>query len=384
MTTWRSANGDLPPAPWGPLTVPITCSTGPRSRSKHPVTLTPDWSLVTPHDLEAERILVALGGRLSCIPLNDVVVPALQVLVQLSARRRLPPLTRTQHAGWVISSGTCPRCEGRTFRTPGDAARHVRSLDHWTTRVAPHGRALARLYDEVGLAHAQPAEPRRHSSHPLVREPGGLAELEDAGIPAELVEHVHAVIWSDGPPLPTRLYLSVAYLQVDSTWLTQVVARRPDPDVLTWAAWTYSSIDRRRPQSRLQWLGLGLSTSETTELMHSGRTLEDAEEYADRSGRTLRAAARVLAAWVGSGCTPGPGDLAALDESVGGVWQVPSGGAIDVLLHDIGRLGIEATRTQAALVLAAAGNRPSAVRLLCDGVRDAPGARRHFDSTALQ
>ena len=72
----------------------------------------------------------------------------------------------------------------------------------------------------------------------------------------------------------------------------------------------------------------------------------------------------------GPGARNEKGDLVALDESVGGAWQVPSGGAVDLLVHDLGSEGVPATRTQAALVLAAAGNRPTAMRLLRAGVRD--------------
>lgn len=382
MTGWRSPRGELPPAPDGPLVVEVTCSTGPRSRNRHPVTLERDWTLTTPHDLEAERILLALGGTLSCVPLNDVVVPALRDLVQLSARRRLAGVRRTTQGRWRVATRSCRRCHGRAFRSPADAARHERSPEHWAALIAPHHAALHRLYDRVG--HEHPAVTRRPTGHPLVREVGGLADLYDAGVPPEFVEETHAAVWADGPAMPVAFYLSAAYLLPDLDWLARVAEERPDPDVLTWAAWTESRLDRHRPQARLQWLALGLGVREVTRLMGGGYTVEDAESYAAVTGRSTRRAAQLLAGWQAAECTPGPGDLVALDDAVGDAWEVPSGGAIDLLLHDAGPAGGPVTRTQAGLVLAAAGSRPVAARLLRAGVRDARTAAQHLqESSAL-
>lgn len=378
MAAWQSVRGELPPSPDGPLTLEVPCSTGGRARA-HPVTLEAGWALTTPHDLAAERILLAFGGTLSCLPLHDVVVPALRELVQLSARRRLPQVTRRRRDHWVITAGHCRRCRAHTFRTASDAARHERSLEHWTARLRPHDRVFARLYDAVGAAHATTEHAGPPASHPLVREPQGAAALYDAGVPLELVESTHAAVWPDGPPLPVALYLSTAYLTPDLAWLAHVARRRPDPDVLTWAAMTESALDRHHPEARLQWLGLGLGTRDVERLMDGGYTIEDATAHAAATGRSLRLAARLLAAWRAAGCAPGPGDVAALDRIVGPTWKVPSSAAVDLLLHDVGRGRHAPTRTQAGLVLAAAGSRPAALRLLHAGVRDPLTVARLLD-----
>ena len=175
MGAWQSPLGDLPPSPDGPLTTQVTCRAGTRGRgAKHDITLAADWSLTTPHDLDAERILAAFGGTLSCINLNDVVVPALHELVQLSARRRLAGVRRTDRSRWILTRRTCTRCHDRAFRTPADAARHERTLDHWVGATRADKRTLGRLYDAVGQAHFDPdtTRPRRAPDGPRGRRRG--------------------------------------------------------------------------------------------------------------------------------------------------------------------------------------------------------------------
>jgi hypothetical protein len=379
MAEWVSPLGPLPPAPGGPLTSQVTCRTSARGRgAKHDITLASDWSLTTPHDLDAERILAAFGGTLSCITLHDVVVPALRELVQLSARRHLAGVRRTDRHQWILTRRTCPRCHDRGFRTPADAARHERTPDHWVGATRADKRTLGRLYDAVGQAHAttQTTRPRQH---PMVLEVGGVADLWDAGIPLEFVEHVHDHVWPDGPALPNALYLSAAYLLPDLDWLAAVARERQDPDVLTWAAWTECDLDRHKPESRLQWLAMGLSVRDVQRLMTAGYTADDAEEYSHLTRQSVRRAAATLAAWHAADCIPGPGDLAALDEAAPDAWRVPSGGAVDLLEHDVRGLRPPPTRTQIGLVLAVAGTRATALSLLRLGVRDPVVAARYLD-----
>ncbi len=381
MGAWQSPLGNLPPSPDGPLTTQVTCRAGTRGRgAKHDITLGPDWSLTTPHDLDAERILAAFGGTLSCIPLSDVVVPALHELVQLSARRRLAGVRRTDRSRWILARRTCPRCHDRAFRTPADAARHERTLDHWVGATRADKRTLGRLYDAVGQAHFNP-DTARPREHPMVHEVGGVVDLWDAGVPLEFVEHVHAHVWPDGPALPVALYLSAAYLLPDLDWLAAVALQRPDPDVLTWAAWTECDLDRHHPESRLQWLATGLSVRDVQRLMTAGYTIDDAQSYAALTGRPLRSAASFLAAWHAADCLPGPGDLAALEEAAPDAWTVPGGGAIDLLANDVSGLRPPPTRTQVGLVLAIAGTRTAALSLLRLGVRTPAEAAVFLDDS---
>ena len=65
------------PEPGGaPLEVVVRCRTSPTAEDArtHPVTIHPDWSVTTPHDLDAERVGMALGGYCSCVELVDVTI----------------------------------------------------------------------------------------------------------------------------------------------------------------------------------------------------------------------------------------------------------------------------------------------------------------------
>ncbi len=378
MVQWQSSEPDLPPAPDGALSARVDCATGARVTGSHEVRLEADWSLATPHDLEAERILAALGGSMSCLALADVVVPTLRDLVQLSGRRRLAGVARTgaKRWRWRITSGSCRRCGARTFPALSDAVRHERTLEHWAESAAmsqagPVARgSLCELYDAAGRARRAAADYVPAPGHPHVIESGAMSELHGVGICEEFVDHVHDVVWPDGPALPTRLYVAAAYLLPDLDWLASVARERPDVDVLTWAAWSETPLDRNQPQARLQWLALGVSTHDTARLMHAGYTPDEVTAYATMSGVGAARAASIMAAWEATGCKPSAVDLLALDRTVGTSWEPPSGGAIDLLLDSTRDLRPAPTRTQAALVLAAVGTRPNAVAVLTTGARD--------------
>ena len=107
----------LPPAPDGPLTISIRCSTvranGPGKR--HDITINPDWTITTPHDLDLERIATAMGGYLSCLEFGDHTLPALYELVQLHAppliaRGRVGPDLSGRPAGLPCSGNRRHRC----------------------------------------------------------------------------------------------------------------------------------------------------------------------------------------------------------------------------------------------------------------------------------
>lgn len=69
----------LAPAPGGgAITVEVVCGALPSddSTETHPVTIHADWSSTTVHDLEAERVVRALGGWCSCLHFVESIVPA--------------------------------------------------------------------------------------------------------------------------------------------------------------------------------------------------------------------------------------------------------------------------------------------------------------------
>src|SRR4051812_21417710 len=74
--TWSITAGRRPPAtPDGtPLVLEVSCPSGVDGR--HEVTLAPDWSMQSPHDLVAERVLVAFGGSSPCLKLEQAIAAA--------------------------------------------------------------------------------------------------------------------------------------------------------------------------------------------------------------------------------------------------------------------------------------------------------------------
>lgn len=76
-----------------PATIRVPCSGVPYALgpATYAVTVAPDWTVETPHDLAAERVALAFGGYSSCLELVEKGVPA--------ARRR-----RQSGGGWVLQS----------------------------------------------------------------------------------------------------------------------------------------------------------------------------------------------------------------------------------------------------------------------------------------
>ncbi len=374
---WSSPLGEIGPAPeGGALTVSVSCRTrrGRGGRS-HDVVIGPDWSVTTPHDLAAERIGVALGGYLSCLDLVDHTVPALKDLLQLTARRLLPPISRNHVGRWVVDQPTAGcTCRTQSFTTPYEAAEHVRAPGHLARRYGADPRQLQRLLDAAGAAHGgfQMCPPPGWVALGSIREPRGIDVLWGAGVPPELVLEVQEEVLPRGGPLPTAAYLGAAYRCDDLAWLRSTVEHAGDadvdPDVVVWAAWSYGNGDRTRPHARGDWLATGVPRSAVDVLVDGGIGLREAEELAEITGRPVRRAALVLAAWERAGCRPGPGDIAALDVLGVGDSFEPTSGAVESLHQATRRLPVPPTRTQVAVLLGLAGNRPDALALAKQGV----------------
>ena len=206
-----------------------------------------------------------------------------------------------------------------------------------------------------------------------VREPRGIDVLWGAGVPPELVMEVQDRV------LPTRWAVADRGLP-----RCRLPLRRPglagdrrsrrcpdadlDPDVVVWAAWSYGNGDRAHPHARGDWLALGVPRSAIDVLVDGGIGVRMAEELAEATGRTVARAALVLAAWERAGCRPGPGDIAALDVLGVGDSYEPTSGAVESLHQATRRLPVPPTRTQVAVLLGLAGNRPDALALAKRGV----------------
>ncbi len=394
---WVHPRGDAAPVPTGDGSweVLVSCRhVSPHGEGEafaptvHPVTVRADWSVVTPHRLADLRRAIGPSGRASCLDLVDRVVPALHDLVQLRSRRRVAGLTRTAAGRWRLTrpAAAC-ECASATFPGPVEAAAHERTTEHLAARYGADATVLARLVGELGAAYDgfEGAPPEAWDVLPLVAEPDGLDVLWAAGVPPDLVA---TVVESVRPPrgaLPVEAVLGAVFHSGDLAWLSGVVRAattvhgdREVADVAAWAAWSYGPTDRTRPLLRAAWVACGVSRPVCDSLVAAGVLVEDAEDLAEATGRTLVDAAELLAAWERVGCRLAPGDLLVLDRAGVTPEYRPHPVAVEALVHTAERLRCRVTRTQLAVLLGLAGSRSAVVRLLTDGVVDVTEAARRL------
>lgn len=113
----------------GGLTVAVECGARPPggSADTHLATVHPDWTVTTPHDLEAERIAQALGGWSGCLHFVDAIVPALRHALTLMHDPAL--LDRDADGNWLNTPTRCRHGRHR-HRSLRDAMRHEISPVH--------------------------------------------------------------------------------------------------------------------------------------------------------------------------------------------------------------------------------------------------------------
>lgn len=355
----------VPPTPDGTFSFHIRCSTvrdgGPSTR--HAVTISPDWTIKTPHDLDLERIAVAMGGYLTCVHLADHTIPALRELVQLQARRIVPPMWRESDGRWRLPCD----CRPNSYTAASFAADHLRDPTHVARVHNVSAATLGRLLDSIQarwdgrLARL----PRRGAN--LVRELDGIERLWEDGVHPEIVERLHRQLWPHGPAMPTRFYLGAVTARPDLGWLTDTLRAVPDEDVAVWLCWTETELDRRHPDARAAWLRAGVPRQAILGMLRGDYTPAEVARLVARSRRSIPSAASTFAAWAQADCRPSVDDIVLLDELDVDPSYAPSKAAIDWLVT---QFGSSVDRTRIGLLLALAGNRRSTLQLLNHGIHD--------------
>ena len=370
------------PSPDGPLTTAVRCRTartgGPVNT--HEVTISADWSVQTPHDIELERIASAMGGFLSCVDLVDREIPALRELVQLRARRILPQILRNVAGRWSLRTlaPDC-RCEPFAYASAAEAADHARDPYHVarTHEIVPRRleRLLGAVEDAYGTSRYPPPRDVWDASG-AVRERDGLGQLWDAGVHPQLVARLHERLWPGGSPMPVWFYLGATSRQPNLIWLAATLAVVPDEDVAVWACWTEAELDRTHPSARAAWLLAGVPRKAIIGLVNGAYTPADVAQLALLSGRSIPSAACALAAWHRAECRPSPDDIVLLDELDVSPCYEPSIRAIDWLYDRVGTARSAPSRTAVGLMLAVCGTRAAAMLLLGNGICDPRVAAR--------
>lgn len=294
-----------------PLTVQVTCRTAPNQRGRrHPVTIEPDWTLTTPHDLDAERLAAALGGYLTCLDVIDHGIPVLRGWLGCLYRRGPLPIA-PRGTQWVVCEA---RACCRRYDSVRAAATHVRSLAHHLNGMAVSGRLLRPFAEQV-------TEPAPDFAVLAGLVPNWTArELWDSGLHPEKVAEVHRGLGLSGDT-PAELYVAALVGDVDLSWLRRTSGG--DPQTAVRLARNYRPADRRRPHERRRWMDLGASDREAQALMSHGDPDEVMAHCSD-TGRDPSAVVRVMARWALAGYRLPPGSTA----EVADTWAIPSPAAV--------------------------------------------------------
>lgn len=337
------------------------CSTAGDERRPHPVTITPDWQLITPHNLDAERIAVALGGVCSCVDLVDRGLPAIRGYVNHRLRLKPARIQHTENGSWIVTLDAVGCCTDQRFPQARDAAAHLRRPQHWARRYGTTDARVTelaqRVLDAVAADSGDAAVanqsfdltcPDAPDVAAAIAEPYGLVALWDAGLHPDDVADLLADLAPDGGPTGMHDILAAAY----------------------GGSGDHRQRGRRRPDHREAWLRAGVPLAAVTTLLSGNHySLNDARILAARLSRPLAEAAETLARWQGSGVTP------PVDTIVGAYWgptltEVPPPRAqVDRTLALAREAGLDPTRVSAALALVRTGTPPAAVAMLADPSR---------------
>lgn len=277
------------------VTVTVSCRTARNSTKgsrRHPVTIHPDGTIDTGHDLEQERILAALGGYLSCLELVETAAPAFLTWFAFQQRLIPRPIQAPHERGrWraVETAGCCPR---RGFDTALDAASHVRDPKHAALLHGAHARQVAELTRGVeGLAVPEMPD-------------GPWFKLWECGMHPDQVERISLELDLDDT-LPAEFYLAVMARQPDLAWLRSTMQALPlSPRTIVSLAWTYGALDREQLDLRARWLATGVMDRLVVPLMHSPYEIADVEAFGAYWRLSLTAAAMALLEWARSGVSP--------------------------------------------------------------------------------
>lgn len=283
-----------------PITVTVSCRTSrdsAKGSKRHPITLYPDGTIDTGHDLEQERILAALGGYLSCLELVDVASVAFLRWYAAEQRMAPRPIRAKQLKGPWRTAGKAQCCPRRGFKTPQEAADHARTPRHVALVHGAHARQLAELARGVTPQPApdMPGEP--------------WITMWDCGMHPDELDRVSLELDLDDP-MPPEFYLGLMATNPDLDWLRQTIkATDVGSRWATWLAWSYGTQDRQDPMGRARWINAGAWFRHAQRLMGSVYEIEDVQAFAGYWGLSFAAAARELDKWIDSGVTPPVADL---------------------------------------------------------------------------
>lgn len=355
----------------GPVTVQVQCGGGRGRTARHPVTIAPDWSVTTPHDMELELIAAAFGSRIACVDLVTREVPCARSVWSHRQRLAEPGIRRAPDGRWVVIDPV-PDCRcaegGTTWRSPEDAAEHLRTVRHWARHHRAGEAACQRLIEKLEHEAGTDFDSGRRTwpRSVAVHHHTDFAWLWEAGVHPDQVARIHADLRLP-EPMHAIAYLHIAALRIDLTHLRPYVA--DGADAVAWAATTWTDHDTAHPTDRTEWYRAGLNWRLITELLGGPYPLADVRSLAVVNGCSLNSAGHVLSGWLAAGCEPAVADIARVCRLVPHGRQAPPADALDLVLRTMGRAQAAMSRDEVALILVAAGTPTGATALIRRGVR---------------
>ncbi|WP_299487708.1 hypothetical protein [uncultured Gordonia sp.] len=188
-----------------PITFEIDCHVGDdrENVTRHPITVNPDWSVVTPHDMEVERIAAAFGSRMSCLEL-DKSIKAVQRFIKINQRREFVPVEHLYASEW--------RLDGHYFPSVYAAAAHARSAQFAASREIAHDWQTRQVAEGIRWWTADRLDIEQFdANHPWVREYNGLRRLWHAGIHPTAIRRLRELLGSPPTALSVSDYIAAAY-----------------------------------------------------------------------------------------------------------------------------------------------------------------------------
>lgn len=253
------------------LEIVVECTSEPDERfgTVHPVVLHSDWTLDTPHDLEAERVARALGGWSSCLLLAERVVPAY--------RRTLEAMM--DPASELTTDIAMPASGART--------------------VSPERELASRLFALAGRAWAASGDPRQVDGGE-----SGFIELWGHGLLPGRVDELACALPRSIWPLPPGFYLRACVGGFDVDWLVAVVECFPDREFAEWAVASGRDEDLPPLDDMRRMSALGLSARDAVGVLERRVPVATLVDVANLPGVGGPTAARWLTLWARLGLTP--------------------------------------------------------------------------------
>ncbi len=201
-----------------------------REHTSHDITISPDWTLATPHDLDAERVAAAFGGWISCLELESAVTAA-RVGMALHMRRRWYPLQHVGPAHWTISRPRGNRV--KHFASAITAAAYARSARHLSEVYGAPDWQIHRIIEVFRCHFSGYVAPPDDSGHDeLVVEPDGLDRLWDAGIHPDSLLRIRRWVGDPDRPLSVATYVEIAYSRISPAQYRAMEAVAGDLDTV--------------------------------------------------------------------------------------------------------------------------------------------------------